>query len=270
LVAATRLARSVATSPAWRQALWQAYLAVVEGVFAARRRPQPVTDSPAWPETSVRQYAANAETTGISTMSHSHAHSHDVPEMAELLEGAPSNWGRWGEDDQVGALNFLTPQEVLRGVQHIRSGEVITLQRLIGDPAGDPVWPGRAPAVRTMVCDESTWDAESAPKFPGGVHYADDKIDAFLQGSTQYDALGHVWYDGRIWNGYDARTTIGGLRKASVEPLAERGIVGRGSFAGSWRGIVASPAWTRARPSLTRICRLAPPRRARPSNPTIS
>lgn len=175
-------------------------------------------------------------------MSHSHAHSHDVPEMAELLEGAPSNWGRWGADDQVGALNFLTPQEVLRGVQHIRSGEVITLQRLIGDPAGDPVWPGRAPAVRTMVCDESTWDAESAPKFPGGVHYADDKIDAFLQGSTQYDALGHVWYDGRIWNGYDARTTIGGLRQASVEPLGERGIVGR--------GILLDMARYRGKPSL--------------------
>jgi kynurenine formamidase len=59
------------------------------------------------------------------------------------------------------------------------------------------------------------------------LHYADDKIDAFLQGSTQYDALGHLWYDGRLWNGYDARTTIGGLDKASVEPIAARGIVGR-------------------------------------------
>ncbi|MFG1924430.1 cyclase family protein [Cryptosporangium sp. NPDC048952] len=152
----------------------------------------------------------------------------DVPEMTELLRDAPSNWGRWGDDDEVGALNHLTAAEVLRGAAHIRSGAVFTLQRLIGDPKGDPVWPGREPAKRTMILDESTWDGDTAPQFPGGLHYADDKIDAFLQGSTQYDALGHVWYGGKIWNGYDARTTVGGLEKASVQPIADRGVVGRG------------------------------------------
>jgi kynurenine formamidase len=152
----------------------------------------------------------------------------EVPTMDELLKDAPTNWGKWGPDDEVGALNYLTAEEVLRGVQHIRSGAVFTLQRLIGDPQGDPVWPGRKPAVRTMILDESSWDGDDAPQFPGGLHYADDKIDAFLQGSTQYDALGHVWYGGQIWNGYDARTTVGGLDKASVAPIAERGVVGRG------------------------------------------
>jgi kynurenine formamidase len=89
------------------------------------------------------------------------------------------------------------------------------------------VWPGRTPAERTQILDESTWDSPDAPQYPGGLHYADDKINAFLQGSTQYDGLGHVWYGGKIWNGYDARTTIGGLEKASVEPIAQRGVVGR-------------------------------------------
>jgi kynurenine formamidase len=152
----------------------------------------------------------------------------ETKSVADLLANAPSNWGRWGEDDEVGALNYLTPAEVLRGVSHIRSGTVFTLQRLIGDPNGDPVWPGREPATRTMLMDEATWDSPDAPQFPGGLHYADDKIEAYLQGSTQYDALGHVWYDGKIWNGYDARTTVGGLDKASVAPIAERGVVGRG------------------------------------------
>ena len=152
----------------------------------------------------------------------------DVPTMDELLANSPTNWGRWGDADEVGALNYLTAEEVLRGVQHVRTGEVFTLQRLIGDPQGDPVWPGRTPAVRTQILDEATWDGADAPQFPGGLHYADDKIDAFLQGSTQYDALGHVWYGGKIWNGYDARGTVGGLDQASVEPIAQRGIVGRG------------------------------------------
>jgi kynurenine formamidase len=152
----------------------------------------------------------------------------EVPAMDVLLKDAPTNWGKWGPDDEVGALNYLTAAEVLRGVQHIKSGSVFTLQRLIGDPKGDPVWPGRSPAEKTMVLDESSWDGEDAPQFPGGLHYADDKIVAFLQGSTQYDALGHVWYGGQIWNGYDARTTVGGLDKASVAPIAERGVAGRG------------------------------------------
>ncbi|MGO1398851.1 Kynurenine formamidase [Brevibacterium sp. Mu109] len=152
----------------------------------------------------------------------------DAPDLNDLLADAPKNWGRWGDDDEVGSLNFLTNDQVLRGVRSIRGGEVHTLQRLIGDPKGDPVWPSRLPAEREMVIDESAWDGDDAPAFPGGLHYADDKLVAFLQGSTQYDALGHVWYGGQIWNGYDARTTIGGLDKASVEPIAQRGVVGRG------------------------------------------
>ena len=158
--------------------------------------------------------------------------------MSEMLTDAPTNWGKWGPDDEVGSLNYLTPAEGLRGVAEIKSGRTFTLQRLIGDPKGDPVWPGRSPAVRTQVMDESTWDADDAPQYPGGIHYADDKIDAFLQGSTQYDALGHVWYDGLIWNGYDARTTVGGLEKASAQPIGERGVVGRGILLdiARWRG----------------------------------
>ena len=148
--------------------------------------------------------------------------------MDEALRGAPKNWGKWGEEDEVGALNYLTAEEVFRGVRHIKSGTVFTLQRLIGDPNGDPVWPGRTPAEKTMILDESSWDGDGAPQFLGGLHYADDKISAFLQGSTQYDALGHVWYGGQLWNGYDARSTVGGLDKASVAPIAERGVVGRG------------------------------------------
>jgi kynurenine formamidase len=153
----------------------------------------------------------------------------EAPDLTDLLRDSPTNWGKWGEDDEVGALNYLGPEQVLAAAQLVSSGKIFTLQRLIGDPKGDPVWPGRSPAERTQVFDESDWDeGGKGPAFPGGLHYADDKIVAFLQGSTQYDALGHVWYDGKIWNGYDARTTIGGLDKASVSSIAERGVVGRG------------------------------------------
>lgn len=155
----------------------------------------------------------------------------DAPAMNELLGAdAPSNWGRWGPEDELGCLNYLDAAEVLRGVRHVRTGQVFTLQIQMGrvDGPGDPLWPGRERMKRQNVLDESTWDGDGAPAFPGGLHYADDTAVIFLQGSTQYDALGHVWYDGKLWNGYDARTTIGGMGRASVLPIAQKGVVGRG------------------------------------------
>jgi len=158
--------------------------------------------------------------------------------LSELLRDAPRNWGRWGPDDEVGALNFLTPEVILAAVGSVRQGKVFTLQVKMANPEGDPLWPGRVPAQRMNVLDKGHWLAGKGPAFPGGIEYADDFLACYLQGSTQYDALGHTWYDDELWNGYDARTTIGGLAKASVLPLAERGIVGRGILldVARWRG----------------------------------
>ena len=64
--------------------------------------------------------------------------------VGELLKDAPRNWGKWGPDDELGALNYLDAKEVLRGVQHIRSGDVFTVA-LPADP--DPA------AVPELVAD---------------------------------------------------------------------------------------------------------------------
>ncbi|MBB3261464.1 kynurenine formamidase [Paraburkholderia bannensis] len=154
--------------------------------------------------------------------------SKNVPEVAELLEDSPKNWGKWGSDDEVGSLNYLTQAEVLRGVASVRSGKTFTLQIQMGHPKGDPVWPGRSQARRINVMDKGHYMCGKGPLFPGLAEYADDMMIMYLQGSTQYDALGHVWYGDQLWNGYDAKSTIGGLEKASVLPIAERGVVGRG------------------------------------------
>lgn len=151
-----------------------------------------------------------------------------VPQVRELLKDAPKNWGKWGADDEVGCLNYLTPQQVLEGVSQVKQGKTFTLQVRIGDEKGDPVWPGRTPARRMSIMDRGHYNCGKGPHFPGCYEYADDVMFFHLQGSTQYDALGHVWYDDQIWNGYDADTTIGGLAKASVAPIGEKGVVGRG------------------------------------------
>ncbi|MEV6259986.1 cyclase family protein [Streptomyces sp. NPDC051784] len=152
------------------------------------------------------------------------------PTMADFLgPETPSNWGKWGPDDELGSLNYLDAAAALRGLREVKRGQTFTLQVQMGrtEGLGDPVWPGRQAIKRENVLDESSWDSPGAPIAAGGMHYADDKAELFLQGSTQYDALGHLWYDGKIWNGYDARSTVGAMQKASVLPIAEKGVVGR-------------------------------------------
>jgi len=156
----------------------------------------------------------------------------DIPRTVSELLGpdAPLNWGKWGPDDEVGSLNYLTPAEALRGAAAIRSGESFTLQVPIGAPGveADPMWPDRGPSVRTPVVDDGMFERGEIAEPADGHRWADDKIDMYLQGSTQYDALGHLWYDGKIWNGYDASTTSGSLERASVFAIAQRGVVGHG------------------------------------------
>jgi kynurenine formamidase len=152
----------------------------------------------------------------------------DVPTTKELLKDSPKNWGKWGADDEVGSLNYLTSDVVMKALGSVRQGKLFTLQVKMANPEGDPVWPGRVGAQRYNVVDKGHYIAGKGPAFPGGSEYADDFMVCFVQGSTQYDALGHVWYDDQLYNGYDAKTTIGGMAKAGILPIAERGVAGRG------------------------------------------
>ncbi|HBD38880.1 MAG TPA: metal-dependent hydrolase, partial [Cupriavidus sp.] len=102
--------------------------------------------------------------------------SKNVPHVAELLRDAPKNWGKWGPDDEVGSLNYLTQAEVLRGVAAVRSGKTFTLQIQMGNPKGDPVWPGRSQARRLNVMDKGHYLCGKAPIFPGQGEYADDMM----------------------------------------------------------------------------------------------
>lgn len=148
--------------------------------------------------------------------------------FSELLKDAPKNWGRFGPNDEIGALNFLTSDEVLRGIRAVKQGRVFTLGVPVARPQGDPLYPSRSQPIRTMAMDKGFYLSGRAQPLPGGLEYADDVITMYLQGTTQYDALGHVWHGNTIYNGYDAKTTMGGLQKCSIQPIAEHGVIGRG------------------------------------------
>jgi kynurenine formamidase len=138
------------------------------------------------------------------------------------------DWGRWGEQDEIGRANLLDDALVAAtAAACIRTGKRYSLALPLGRPGGDPVLPGRPPARHVMDHDESYYADGRAAPLPGGAKFAEDSIALPCHGTTHMDALGHAWCGDQLWNGYPAGTTAGGLTRASIGALAERGIVGR-------------------------------------------
>src|SRR5438874_1566641 len=42
-----------------------------------------------------------------------------------------SNWGRWGNDDQLGSLNLVTPQKRQQAMALAKTGTVVSLERRV-------------------------------------------------------------------------------------------------------------------------------------------
>lgn len=146
--------------------------------------------------------------------------------LVDVYANAPSNWGKWGDDDERGAINYLTESEVLRGIQAVEHGRVFSLGVTIGHPDGDPKTPSRPEAQHYMLRDRGHY--ESGKEDGDDRQGSDDVIFMATHGTTHVDALGHAWYGDALYNGFDPETTKGGLERCSIEPIAEHGVVGRG------------------------------------------
>ena len=91
-----------------------------------------------------------------------------VPTVSELLKDAPKNWGRWGAEDEVGALNFLTNAEVLRGVSAVKQGKTFTLHQQngvqldIGSGGAAVVSLARAISAHALTMSQNAVPSESA------------------------------------------------------------------------------------------------------------
>jgi hypothetical protein len=149
----------------------------------------------------------------------------EAGDVDDLLDGLPTNWGRWGEDDELGALNLLGSEQARAGMEAAMCGEGVETfslqQSMTGEvifleekevptiATGDPAFPGRTPARRGNVQDEQSYREGEIEPLGGGMKFSDDKFftDFFLQGTTHLDALGHAWYGEQIYNGFDAVTT---------------------------------------------------------------
>lgn len=133
-----------------------------------------------------------------------------------------SNWGRWGPDDQIGTLNLVAAPHIQAAAAEVRSGKVFQLSIPVGRDGPQSGMGGRVNPVHLMSMQPGDWD-------PHGLQVADDWIVMPLQSGTQWDALSHVAYDGKLYNGYstDEVGTRYGARQLAVDALTDR-IVGRG------------------------------------------
>lgn len=100
------------------------------------------------------------------------------------------NWGRWGPDDQVGAVNLITPQKRVAAAALVRTGRTVSLGRVFEPPQH---------FVRIT---------SAAANVGGG--YMQDYYGYIYHGSaiTHVDALSHSWIREGMWNGRDPAKEI--------------------------------------------------------------
>src|SRR6186997_1978727 len=143
------------------------------------------------------------------------------------------NWGRWGPQDEIGTLNHTTADDIVAAARLVRKGKVISLALNFdhtgpqGAKSKDPSL-GRINPLHTML--RTGTDAYSGVLDHRGIRAADDMVVMPLQCGTQWDGLGHIFYENNMWNGYDCReVTSAGAQKCGIEKTKNK-MVGRGVF----------------------------------------
>jgi len=110
-----------------------------------------------------------------------------------------SNWGRWGDDDEVGTLNFVTPEKRVEAATMVKTGKIVDLGMPF-DKNGPWVsggWRNNPQHIMTLLPSDSA-------RSPDEMIAADDMVVMGLQAATQWDGLAHVGYGGYFYNGVPA------------------------------------------------------------------
>lgn len=153
----------------------------------------------------------------------------DIAEAAEKYK----NWGKWGDDDEIGTLNYTTSDDIVAAATLVRQGKVISLALNYdqhGPQGAKSTYPsmGRINPLHVML--RTGTDAYAGVLDHRGIRSADDMVTMPLQCGTQWDGLGHVFYENSMWNGYDCRSvTTMGAEKCGIEKTRDK-MVGRGLF----------------------------------------
>ena len=131
-----------------------------------------------------------------------------------------SNWGKWGKDDQSGALNFITNAKRAAAARLVQTGEAVSIALPLSTAAASD---NPTPVTHLMV--HGGVDADRS-----GMAFSDDYIAIAPHGyaTTHLDALCHLFWEGKMYNGFDAGEVRSfGAQKCAVD-VARNGVVSRG------------------------------------------
>ena len=144
-----------------------------------------------------------------------------------MLSTRKTNWGRWGESDELGALNLLTPERVLAALSLPKTGKTYSLSIPI-QRSGVPNLDYRGIPQRLTLTNHEDEAIARANGGAPGVGANEDQLIMPSHTSTHMDALCHVYADTKIYNGYSADqvTPYSGAAKCSIDKVG--GIAGRG------------------------------------------
>ncbi|HEX2541367.1 MAG TPA: cyclase family protein [Caldimonas sp.] len=152
---------------------------------------------------------------------------------AALVGAADAAWSqayescyksRYGADDQVGALNTLSPQKTLEAVRLVKQGKAMRMG--IETNSRTPAFPPRSFSITVLTPGQEYGRSLGETK----TNYHDDIIAGWVGIGSQLDGLGHIGIDGTYYNcskGADVLAT-GGLKKFGIETvpaIATRGVI---------------------------------------------
>lgn len=144
-----------------------------------------------------------------------------LDEFEQIFESV-KNWGRWGPDDELGTMNYITPDMVVRAASLVRSGRRVSMAIPINKVAG-PDNPQQAMHFVTQAHDVPVDHSE--------VRFALDFLGMACHGDchTHVDALCHISYRGQCYNGRVAGEVVTSTGATAQDITAySNGVVGRG------------------------------------------
>jgi kynurenine formamidase len=144
----------------------------------------------------------------------------DLTELAARVR----NWGRWGDDDQLGTLNLVDTAATRRGVASVVDGRPLSLA--IPWSADGPQMGFVEGRVNPIITPFS-WPASFGE--PDDFMWHDEAVQMGTQSCTHWDGLAHASYNGTIYNGYpDETITDDGAAQCGihhVSTLVTRGVL---------------------------------------------
>jgi len=140
-----------------------------------------------------------------------------------------TNWGRWGDDDERGALNLLTPERVRAGAAAVTTGKVYGLGIPI-QSSGVPLLDYRGTPMRLTLLNESDDGRYAMMGCAEGTGTHEDVLVLASHTTSHMDALVHVYEGHQHYNGVAAaemktNTGAGRLGIEKVNAFAGRAVM---------------------------------------------